>query len=113
LARIHYRFHPFFDRQVTVLRTIRRGDIPAMIVRIDPLQGEEDAEELHISIPGWMLDEEACLRVVLDANTARIAIDALLRLRTLVDSGLMVAKGDRHESTTTAHEDAADEATDA
>ena len=98
---------------MTVLRTIRRGDMPAMIVRIDPLQGEEDAEELRISVPGWMLNKEACVRVVLDANNPRIAIDALLRLRTLVDSGLMVAKGDRHESTTTAHEDAANEATDA
>ena len=113
MARIKYRFHPFFDRQVTVLRTVRRGDMPAMIVRIDPLQGDEDAEELHISVPSWMLDEEACARVVMDANNPRIAIHALLRLRTLVDSCLMVTKGDRHESTTTAHEDAADKATDA
>ncbi len=113
LARIVYRFHPFFRRQVTVLRTIRRGAMPAMIVRIEPLQGEEDSEELRISVPGWMLDAEACSRVVLDANNGRIAIDVLIRLRTLVDSGLMVAKGDLHESTTTAHEDAADEATDA
>jgi hypothetical protein len=37
----------------------------------------------------------------------------LVRLRTLVDSGLMVAKGDRHESTTTTLEDVASEATDA
>jgi hypothetical protein len=113
LARILYRFHPFFDRQVTVLRTIRRGEIPAMIVRVEPLQGEDDSEELRISIPLWMLDDATCSRIVVNANGGRIAIDALLRLRTLVDSGLMVAKGDRHESTTTVHEDVANEAADA
>lgn len=87
--------------------------MPSVIVRVEQLEGEGDAEELRINVPCWMLDEQACSRVVVDANCGRVAFDALVRLRTLVDSGLMVAKGDRHESTTTTLEDAASEATDA
>jgi len=87
-----------------------------VIVRIEQHDGEDD-EELRINIPCWMLDEQACSRLIVDVrsdmNCGRVSIDALLRLRILVDSGLMVVKGDCHESTTTTSEDVASEATDA
>ena len=47
-ARIAYRFHPFFDRDVVVIRRVNRQQQPAVMVRIEP--------ELRIVIPCWMLD---------------------------------------------------------
>lgn len=85
--------------------------MPSAIVRIEQLDKQPEDEELRISVPCWMLDEQACARVTYGTNSSRISLDALLRLRTLVDSGLMMVKGDDHESTKTADEDVASEAT--
>jgi hypothetical protein len=93
------------------LRKIRQGDHPAVIVRVEPLDNESDNEdsELRVNVPCWMLDRAACANVQL-AERPRIDVDALLRLRKLIDqlaktsgearaeSGSMMAKGDRHET---------------
>jgi hypothetical protein len=110
-TKIVYRFHPFFDRIVTVLRTIRQGSHPAVIVRVKPLDNEPDDEdsELRINVPCWMLDQGACANVQL-SQQPRIDVEPLLRLRRILDqlaktsgkgsrkSGPIMAKGDRHES---------------
>ena len=127
-ARIVYRFHPFFDRQVSVLRTIRLGDEPAVVVRVEALDADPGSEDsqLRISVPCWMLDEAACAKVVV-GDVPRIEVDALMRLRRFLDqlgktsggepsvSGVMMAKGDRHEfpaTTQATHRDAPSEAAD-
>ena len=108
-AVITYRFHPFFQRHVTVLRRLRRGETSSVIVRIEPLEQDERSEEqLCINVPCWMLDPIACARIVCEQK-AQIEFKALLSLRTLLDhldlvpckscgkSDSMIAKGNRHE----------------
>lgn len=85
--------------------------MPSAIVRVEQLDTQSEDEELLISVPCWMLDEQACAHLTFDGNSIRISLDALLQLRTLVDSGLMMVQGDHHESTKTADEDVAGEAT--
>jgi hypothetical protein len=128
-AAIVYRFHPFFDRQITVLRRIRQGDHPAVIVRVIPQDSQPESEdsELRINVPCWMMDSAACGKVQL-SDQPRIDVDALCKLRRLVDqffkassnakgsSGPMMAKGDRHETRSTTqgtHRNTAPEATNA
>ena len=98
--RIAYRFHPFFDHEVRVIRGLRAREEPAVIVEID--------EDLRIAVPCWMLDALCCRSMVIEEQP-RISIDALVQLRDLIDRqallagekdnahGSMVAKENRHE----------------
>jgi len=102
-ARVEYRFHPLYGREVQVIRNLRTREEPGVIV-----QGEED---LRLLIPCWMLDESCCRGVAVQ-NQPRIALEALVGLRALIDeqsmltgggdaeSDLIMANGERHESTT-------------
>jgi hypothetical protein len=106
-----YCFHPFFGREVTVVRHTRFGGEAGCVVRIEPPGGDADDAELRIAAPCWMLDEAATAHLVL-CDRPRIDLAALVRLRQLVDqlagdagqghgaSSLIVAKGDRHETGT-------------
>jgi hypothetical protein len=80
-TRIFYRFHPYFEREVDVVRALRREGEPCFIVRLDGDTGDRD---LSIAVPGWMLDPVACQDLAIQP-TARLDIDSLLRLRQLVD----------------------------
>ena len=92
---------------------LRGGTLPSVIARVEPAECEHNDEELRINVPCWMLQQRECDRVVLNKNLARIEIDALIRLRAIVDSGLIVAIGDCHESTTSTNADqVTDEAKD-
>jgi len=93
-ARIVYRFHPFFDRDVSVERTSNRSATASVLVRIFPAD-ELDDVELGIVVPCWMLDEAACTRVVLREKPL-ISIHAILQLRTLVDQ--FAPKRQKHHS---------------
>lgn len=57
-----------------------------MIVRIEPLADDSDGgdSQLRINVPCWMLDEAACASVV-HVDVPRIAVDALVRVRTFLD----------------------------
>jgi hypothetical protein len=127
-ARIIYRFHPFANKDVTVLRRTRYGGDPAVLVRVEHDDKNSDDPELRVVVPCWMLDQAACSAVVV-RDTPRINIDALNHLRQLVDqfaktsgqengdSVPMTAKGDRHETrnrkpTQAARPHAASETTD-
>jgi len=132
-AKIAYRFHPFFEHDVTVLRAYSRGDVPAVLVRVD-VNAHDDAiasvdvtgRELKIVVPCWMLDEAACSLVVVREKPL-LEFQALLRLRRLVDQLATAVgecdpgshgsntKGDCHatNNSQTAIHDAASQATDA
>jgi hypothetical protein len=128
-VKIVYRFHPFFDYEVTVLRRTRHGGEAAVLVQVDHREEDRSDPELRISVPVWMLDQAACWTVVA-RDLPRIDVNALVHLRTLVDglaksagqdtdaSGSMMAKGDRHETrnrkpTQTTRSDTASETADA
>ena len=71
----------------------------------------QDEADLRLMVPSWMLDEGCCQAVTVEKK-ARIAVDALLELRALLDSQGMLAgnqdagcdsimaNGKCHESTT-------------
>ncbi len=86
-----------------MIRGLRTHGEPAVIV-----QGNED---LRLMIPCWMLDEGCCRAVVVEKKP-RIALEAFVALRDLIDgqrmfSGgkdaecdLVMANGERHEKPT-------------
>ena len=67
-ARIVYRFHPFFEHEVRVIRRLRAHEEPAVIVQLE--------EELRIVVPCWMLDV-ACCQAMVQEERPRIAVDAV------------------------------------
>lgn len=103
-ARICYRFHPFFDHEVEIIRTLRLREEPSVIARIH--------NDLRIAVPCWMLDQTKCDAAVL-RDRPRFDVDALRRLRELVDLQSFISdddhdsaqaryvKGDRHGPRTT------------
>ena len=85
LVRFAYRFHPFFGQEVRVIRRLRAG-VDTMVI----VQGEPD---LRIVAPCWMLDEGGCSAMVVE-GCGRIAAEALVALRSLVDAqGLLAGSG--------------------
>jgi len=67
-----------------VIRRLRPGvDSPVIV------QGEE---ELRIMVPGWMLDEGYCQMLVV-ADQPQISVEALVRLRAVVDAQDLQAGG--------------------
>ena len=101
-ARIVYQFHPFFGREVRVVRRLNAQESPAVVVELE--------DGLSIATPCWMLDEVWCQAMTLEEQP-RIAVDALRLLRDLVDRqtdssgkkdsgcGFMAVKGDCYEPT--------------
>jgi hypothetical protein len=79
---VFYRFHPFFGRQVSVLKHVRGGECPLVLVRVDPRDGEDT--ELRVQIPYWMLCEPSCESVVVETQP-RIDVAALVDLRRVLD----------------------------
>lgn len=75
-ARIHYRHHPFFPQDVTVLRRWRRAAGEQVMVRV--------ASGTRFAIPCWMLDQAHC-SLLTDEAKPRIAAQALVSLRTMLD----------------------------
>jgi hypothetical protein len=101
-ARIAYQYHPFFSREVQVVRRLKAQESAGVVVELE--------EGLRIATPCWMLDEVLCQSMTLEERP-RIAVDALRLLRDLVDlqaalpgekdsvCGFMAVKGDCHEPT--------------
>ena len=73
-----YKFHAFFGCDVTVLRALRRSDLPTVVVRVERGKQDPNSEELRIEVPTWMLSENACAPVVVESS-ARVDVDALKR----------------------------------
>lgn len=79
-----YRFHPFFGQDVRVIRRLR-ADVDAMVI----VQGGPD---LRIVAPSWMLDEDCCSAMAI-GEFARISVEALVALRSLIDAWGLLARG--------------------
>ena len=104
LVRFAYRFHPFFGQDIRVIRRLRTGEPTSVIV-----QGEED---LRIVVPCWMLDECFCQGMVLEER-ARISVEALVRLRGVIDAqGLCAGRGGEGFGSLVANEDSNESSTD-
>jgi len=109
-ARILYPFHAFFGRQVFVVSTRKRVGIPEVMVRLERSESDHDGtSDIHIVIPSWMLDANACAMVDV-RETVQLSSCALLQLRELIDqlaisldeshdgSASVKEKGDSHEA---------------
>jgi len=75
-VQIVYRFHPFFSREVQIIRRLRNQENPVLVVQVE--------ENLRIAIPAWMLDPICCQSMHVQENPY-IGIDALLELRKFID----------------------------
>ncbi len=68
-----------------MLRSSKRGETPAVLVRLERTSSDPREEpEPQIVVPCWMLDEAACARVEIH-NTALVQVQALVQLRRLID----------------------------
>ena len=84
-ARIYYPHHPCFGDAVRVVRTC--SSFGADHVQVELSDGNQ------LVVPLWMLDEESCKAMVIREQPL-IAIEALLSLRSLLDSQpLLVRRG--------------------
>jgi hypothetical protein len=82
LAQIHYRYHPFYEKEVQVVRWLRRISSEIVVVKLP--------EGLQIALPSWMLDLVVCDQLS-DEPQPRISVSALRRLRDLIDSQSLLA----------------------
>jgi hypothetical protein len=76
-TKICYRFHPFYGVEVEVVRYLRRTESAVLIVRLPG--------GAQLALPEWMLNSQACDRLSYEERP-RIALDALLDLRRLIDA---------------------------
>jgi len=76
-VKIHYPWHPLYHCEVQVLNLIHRGGESFYSIRLS------DASCLFV--PSWMTDEAYCQCFVL-AQEAHCSMQALLRLRQLLDT---------------------------
>ena len=80
--RVWYRYHPFAGEEVEVMRFLRKGESPSLVVKLP--SGRQ------IAVPEWMLDPQLCERLP-DEAAPRVAASALLALRRLLDSQPLLA----------------------
>lgn len=76
IAQVSYRHHPLFGHEVEVVRAIRHGIEPSVIVRT--------SEGLQIAVPCWMLDGQACAALK-EEDSPRVCISALVKLAELIE----------------------------
>jgi len=76
-TKILYRHHPCYGLEVDVVRHLRRSSSAILIVRLP--------DGVPLAVAEWMLNRQAC-QYLTDQPEARIAIEALEELRSLVDS---------------------------
>ena len=76
-TKICYRFHPFHDVEVEVVRQLRKTESSILIVKLPG--------GAQMAIPEWMLNPQVCERLISE-DKARIGVDALIDLRRLIDA---------------------------
>ncbi|MGA7411937.1 MAG: hypothetical protein WBW33_15775 [Bryobacteraceae bacterium] len=77
MAKIYYKFHPYVGKDVRILRrfrALRGNDVEIQL-----------ADGTHQGIPGWMLDEQACLDTD-EQDSPRIAVLALNHLQRMLSA---------------------------
>jgi len=67
-ARICYRYHPRYGATVQLVRYLRRGSAPIVVVRL--------LDNSQLAIPEWMLKPEACEQLKVEAKP-RVSLSAL------------------------------------
>jgi hypothetical protein len=72
-----YQHHPWHGQEVQIVRTIRHGTDPSVIVRV--------GDGVEIAVPCWMLDPQVCARLK-EATSPRVSIQALVALADLINS---------------------------
>ena len=77
MAKIYYRFHPYVGQDVRILRRFRV--LSGNDVEIQLADGTQQG------IPGWMLDEQACLDAE-EQDSPRIAVAALHHLQRVLNA---------------------------
>jgi uncharacterized protein DUF5372 len=71
-----YQHHPLHGQEVEVVRAIRHGIDPSVIVRL--------GDGIEVAMPCWMLDLHKCAALKQEASP-RVSIQALVALADLVD----------------------------
>ena len=74
--KIHYRYHPLFGKEVEVYRRLNPRISEQVIVHLP--------DDTKCALPAWMLDEGFCCGLS-DAGTARVNVDGLRAVATLLD----------------------------
>jgi len=75
--KICYRFHPFHDVEVALVRYLRKTDSSILVIK---LRGG-----VQVAIPEWMLNPRVCDQLKTE-DQPRISVCALLDLRRLIDA---------------------------
>jgi len=76
-GKICYRYHPRHGVEVELIRYLRRGDAPIVIVKLP--------DGLQLAVPEWMLRAETCELLRTEAKP-RVSLGALIELRELIDA---------------------------
>ena len=90
-CRIAYRFHPFFDREVRVIRRLRAQETPTVIVEIVD-------DDFRFALPCWMLDSLICDSFTLETEP-RLPVEALISLRNFLDTQIEAFSSPKDDST--------------
>jgi hypothetical protein len=77
LAKIYYRFHPDFGKEVTIIRRFHIMAGNNVQIRLP--------DGTQLAVPDWMLDEQAC-QDVRECDRPCITIPALTHLRRLLSA---------------------------
>ena len=80
-SRVWYEHHPFFGQDVEHVR-VHHQQQDTVVVRLP--------DGLQLAIPRWMLDPAAC-RTITKEPVPRIVVEALIRLRQLLDVQVLLS----------------------
>ena len=84
LTRVCYQHHPLHGQQVEVVRAIRHGIEPSVIVRL--------GDGLQIAMPRWMLDLHRCAALK-EETSPRVSIHALVALSAISEALRIANRG--------------------
>jgi len=73
---VHYRWHPYFGRDVAVDRRVTRAHVLWTYCAL--------ADGTIGALPSWMMDAGACAR--LSSGAPEVSVSALVELRRVLDS---------------------------
>ena len=73
---MYYQYHPLHGQEVEVVRAVRHGIDPSVVVRL--------GDGIQVAMPCWMLDVHKCAALKEEASP-RVSIEALVALADLID----------------------------
>jgi hypothetical protein len=84
---VHYRWHPWFERSVDAIRTIRRET--EVSIRVEYSVGNR---QRWIDVPAWMFDTTACAAMIATQSPA-VSCFALVELKALLSHAVSSESG--------------------